>query len=374
MLQRSLLHLPLFPMSYLLCIESLTPAHVHCQNDVAEFYCSATAADKTVQRKIHAVSRASGIKNRHSVLPDFSPAQQTYRLFDAGPNHIPGLSGRMQVFDEEALVLSLNTIMRINGFDEIKQKITHIITVTCTGLSAPGLDIAILQQLQLNPSVFRNSVNFMGCNASVLALRQANDICNSNAGALVLIVCTELCTLHFQKEFSDDYIMSNMLFGDGCAAVLVGNDPSLFEGFYTPLFIRSFQSLLVPEGKSQMAWQLSEQGFKMNLSSLVPETICKHISGVFSQHQIDPQSISHWAIHPGGRKILDEFRQTLGLSIQQLNSSYRVLKEHGNMSSATILFVLKDLLNSAHLDCGDLIYTAAFGPGLTIESVIFENV
>lgn len=357
-------------MSYIAAIETSVPEYSHSQNTFAEFYSNSTD-DEDIKRKIKIISSKTGIQNRYSVLKDYSLAPKDFEFYtkDASLLPEPGLTKRMEIFKKEAVKLSLKAIHKIPEFEALKKSITHLITVTCTGLFAPGLDIELVNELQLSPSINRSSINFMGCNAAILALKQANTICKSNGNAKVLIVCTELCTIHFQKDYSDDYIISNQLFADGCAAVLVTADPTEF-GHNGLIKINDFHSLLIHKGYNDMAWQLSETGFKMNLTTYVSDLINGNIKKMLSEVNVNADAIDFWAVHPGGKKIIDEFCNALDLDKSKLTSSYEILKNYGNMSSPTVLFVLKDVLDTnqrAHK--GKTIFTAAFGPGLSIETV-----
>ena len=209
----------------------------------------------------------------------------------------------------------------------------------------------------------------MGCNAAILALKNADAICKSNTHAKVLIVCTELCTLHFQKKYNDDYLLSNMLFGDGCAAVLVCAKPAeIAEN--KGIKINSFNSLILHNGYNDMAWQLSETGFIMNLSSYVSTLIKENIQAMLDSLNINSKTINYWAIHPGGKKIVDDFFDVLKIDAQKASESYDVLKNYGNMSSPTVLFVLKQVIEkSKSPKKGESIFSAAFGPGLSIETM-----
>lgn len=357
-------------MSYIAAIETSVPDYSHTQKEFAEFYSNSTDDDE-IQRKIKIISSKTGIENRYSVLKDYSLAPGDFEFYAKNASLLPepNLTKRMEVFKEEAVKLSLKAINKIPEFETIKKNITHLITVTCTGLSAPGLDIQLVNALQLSPSINRSSINFMGCNAAILALKQADAICRSNGNAKVLIVCTELCTIHFQKDYSDDYIISNQLFADGCAAVLVTADPTEFSK-HALIKINDFHSLLVHKGYNDMAWQLSETGFKMNLTTYVSDLINGNIKNMLSEVNVKASAIDFWAVHPGGKKIIDEFCDALELDKSELSASYDVLKNYGNMSSPTVLFVLKNVLeNNQHGNKGKSIFTAAFGPGLSIETV-----
>ena len=363
-------------MSYLLGIETANPQYCIDQGDLATFYCNAlNEPDAQITKKINVIAKKSGIKHRYSVISDYSKKPEDFSFFARNKylEPMPGLTERMAVYKQEALGLSLAAVNKIQNFEKIRRQITHIITVTCTGLFAPGLDIELIKALNLNPGTNRSSINFMGCNAAILAVKQADQICKGDPSALVLIVCTELCTIHVQKRYTDDYILSNLLFSDGAAAALIGPKKQMIHDQYTPLKIKSFQSVIIHEGHNDMAWQLSETGFIMNLTSYVSGHINKNIPGLLHKMGIMQKDIEHWAIHPGGKKILDDFCMTMKLDNTQLAHSYSVLENYGNMSSPTILFVLQQLLASKQVKKKELIYAAAFGPGLSIESALFEH-
>lgn len=206
----------------------------------------------------------------------------------------------------------------------------------------------------------------MGCYAAIHAIKLADAFCKSDSKATVLIVCTELCTLHFQREATVDNITSSLLFGDGAAAVLVKANADPLPG----LKLDSFYSEVISKGKRDMAWELSSSGFLMTLSGYVPELIKEDFSAIvnrsLTKQGILAKDITDWCIHPGGKKILEAIEQSMGISKEQLEASYGVLNDYGNMSSATILFVLKSLLQKKAGRKN--IFAAAFGPGLTVET------
>jgi len=361
-------------VSYILSIETALPDNCFSQETFTEFYRRSTD-DETEQRKISLVSRRSGIGQRYSVIPDFGAEPGQYEFFE--PNrHLfpePGLERRMALYRRHAASLSAKAIRKIDGFDALKSKITHLITVTCTGLFAPGNDIDLMQQLGLNPSVSRIGINFMGCNAAIIALKQADLICRADPGALVLVVCVELCSIHFQKQYSDDYILSNLIFGDGASAVLLSGMPPADKK--PSLKVSRFDSLVADTGYTDMAWQLSEKGFIMNLSSYVPTIIKENIRPMMDALGLVPDAIRYWAVHPGGKRILDDVSSALNLQTEQVSHSYEVLRHFGNMSSPTVLFVLKTLFEKrSDALTGDNIVAVAFGPGLSIETMQLQYV
>ncbi|MGL4598186.1 MAG: type III polyketide synthase [Bacteroidia bacterium] len=355
-------------MSYITAIETAVPDFCHKQEALSEFYMLATD-DEKIKRKIKTISEKAAIEKRYSVLSDYSCKPEAFTFFPKNKQlePLPGLNQRMAVFKTEALALSLKAVLKIPNFERDKNSITHIITVTCTGLFAPGLETELIKVLGLNANTQRSSINFMGCNAAIIALNSAHAICTSIPNAKVLVVCTELCTLHFQKNYSDDYILSTALFGDGCAAVIVDSNPPTAS---RAVKIQSFHSQLIHEGSNEMAWQISETGFLMNLTSYVSDLINGQMQALLSSLAIDPKQIALWSIHSGGKRILDDFSKTLNLPDQALCESYDVLRNYGNMSSATVLFVLKQVIeHNQQISANSPIFAAAFGPGLSIETM-----
>lgn len=319
------------------------------------------------QRKLRAAFRASGVETRYSILPDFGTAKNDATFLQ----DIPLVEERMLIYKKEALSLALqavyNCLSQSNGID--KQSITHLITVSCTGMYAPGLDIDLMKQLDLPRTVARACLNFMGCNAAINALRMADAIAIAQPNAQVLVVCVELCTLHYQPSTSDDSVLSNTLFSDGAAAVLVNStlENSLFE-------IEQFHSALWEEGDTDMCWDITSKGFEMILSSYVPNLLNNGIQHLLKDSAFDITASDHLAIHPGGKKILDTLLKTLNKNVEDLTDSYAVLKNYGNMSSPTILFVLYTMLQNATVKKGESVSVMSFGPGLTIEAMLLRRV
>ena len=357
-------------MSYLQNIATAVPEYGYKQEVLTSFYTNSTD-DVAVKRKMKILDSKSGTSTRYSVLEDYGLSPEQFTFFPKNKQLLPSptLSQRMAIYKKEALPLSIKAIQNLPDFEEQKNSITHLITVTCTGLSAPGLDIELLQALSLPPNTHRSSVNFLGCNAAIIALKQADGICRSSPNAKVLVVCTELCTLHFQTIYNQDYLLCNVLFGDGSAAVLLSSQPQ-YEPSSKNLAITGFDSFCIPDSRNEMAWQLSETGFIMSLSSYVGDLIKNNMKKMLDGAGIRPESINHWAVHPGGKKIVDNFGEALGLSTTDLAASYQILRDYGNMSSPTVLFVLKNVLDQLeHSAENQTIFAAAFGPGLTVETM-----
>ncbi len=357
------------PLSYLSSIETAVPDYGYAQQTLTDFYLRSTD-DPDTRRKIRIVAGKTGIERRYSVISDFDKDPETFEFFSRSASLLPEptLTQRMHLYQRHATALSRKAIEQIPDFDQIKKTVTHLITVTCTGLFAPGLDVELMRELKLNPAIQRSSINFMGCNAAILALKNADAICRAQTNAKVLVVCTELCSIHFQKRYNDDYLLSNMLFGDGAAAVIVSSRPD--DAHLHGVQIDAFHSMILHNGYSDMAWQLSETGFIMNLSSYVPDLIRKNIRPMVDSVGLKPEDFRHWAVHPGGKRIIDDFAAALELDKCTMSAAYDVLRSYGNMSSPTVLFVLKEVLAKAKPEHqGNRIFTAAFGPGLSIETM-----
>lgn len=357
-------------MTEIISIGTAVPAHRHAQSDIRQFMERVFALDPAERRKLRFLYQQSAIDYRYSVIPDYSLPPSEWSFYPDGESlePVPTIEKRMEWYNRYAVELSAAAIADcFNGIAGNAADCTHLITVSCTGMSAPGLDLALVEKLALPLSISRSSINFMGCYAALHAMRQADAICRSEPEARVLIVCTELCTLHFQKEPSPDNIAASLLFGDGAAAVLlqsgVGKNPG----------ISGFHSEIMPAGKNDMSWNLSSTGFLMRLSGYVPDLIQADFKPMilralakFSKPQA---KIGGWCIHPGGKRILEAVVKSLSLPGNAMEAAYEVLKEYGNMSSPTVLFVLKRMLEKGNR--GNII-VAAFGPGISMETCLLE--
>ncbi len=354
-------------MSKIVSIGTAVPAYCHQQMDILPFMQTVYCTQEAEKRKLRYIYQHSGIQQRYSVLADYGRSVGEWKFYPQTENlePFPTLEQRMAVFNKQAPLLSVDAIRNcLNGVLHDRD-ITHLITVSCTGMSAPGLDLQVLELMDVPKNIVRTSVNFMGCYAAIHALKLADAFCNSDARAKVLIVCTELCTLHFQRENTLDNITSSLLFGDGAAAVLVTADDGVLKG----LHINHFYAEVIPKGKRDMAWELSSSGFLMMLSGYVPDLLEEDFAPVvercLQKSNWSAADVTSWCIHPGGKRILEAVQHCMGLEAAQLQASYHTLQQHGNMSSATILFVLKELM---HSKSSKNILGAAFGPGLTIET------
>jgi predicted naringenin-chalcone synthase len=357
-------------LAEIISIGTALPHYCHRQKDIIRFMSNVYKLDETETRKLSFLYNHSSIENRYSVIDDFSQQEDEWDFIPQDSKEFLSIDDRMKIFDKEALPLSVSAIKQcIEGI--IKPgEITHLITVTCTGMSAPGLDLPIAEALNLPSDIFRTSVNFMGCYAAIHALKLAKLICDTTPNSNIIIADTELCTIHFQKEYTPDNAASSLLFADGSAAVLISNKMRNSSS----LSLQGFYSLVERKGKKDMAWELSSKGFLMTLSGYVPQLIEEDISSLVNaslqHHNIDKNKITHWCIHPGGKKILEVIEQKLQLQKDDLCYSRKVLQAYGNMSSPTILFVLKEMMNNISSNNNTKVFGVAFGPGLTMETFL----
>ncbi|GAB2699257.1 naringenin-chalcone synthase [Hymenobacter frigidus] len=365
--------------SYLGAIGTANPVHRIAQPQIADFMAQALQFGEGDTRKLRALYRVSGIEHRYSVLPDYGRANGDYTFFPNTPTlePFPSVGQRMAVYRREALPLAIEAVRSClrQVPDVAPASITHLVTVSCTGMYAPGLDIELVQALGLRPDVRRTCVNFMGCYAAVNAVKLADAFCRADADARVLIVSVELCTIHFQKSPEEDHLISNALFGDGAAAALVLAEP--LPNGAPSLALQGFHCGLEPDGHDDMAWHINDFGFEMTLSSYVPKLIQRGIrsltDGLLASLPVQLGDIRHFAIHPGGRKILETIETELGLTRDDNRHAYHVLRNYGNMSSATVLFVLREVLaHATPADHGAPVLSFAFGPGLTMEAMLLQ--
>jgi predicted naringenin-chalcone synthase len=279
----------------------------------------------------------------------------------------PSTARRMQAYETFAPNLAVAAVEALELGDQARE-ITHVVITSCTGLSAPGLDLMLVERFGLNPSVERTVIGFMGCYAAINALKLGRHIVRSEPASKVLIVSLELCSLHMQESPDLEQLLSFMVFADGCAAALVSAEPN-------GLALDSFHALLAPHAAEQITWKIRDQGFDMMLSGQVPASVGEALTTGSAAILGDAavSDIDLWAVHPGGRSVLDAVQGALNLPADALAVSREVLRRFGNMSSATILFVLDAMIRDIQLGqrAGQRGCAMAFGPGLTAETMLF---
>ncbi len=357
-------------MSYISHIGTAVPTHKVNQKQACEFFINACELKGNDARKARIIYKATKIKQRFSVIPDYSRTED----FEFYPNNktlnpFPTTAQRMKLYEQHALDLGKSAVENAfpSGFGY--SEITHLITFSCTGMYAPGLDIDLINSLGLPKNTQRVCINFMGCYAAFSAMKTAQAFCLANPKAKVLAVGVELCTIHFQKFNTDDQLLSNAIFGDGASAFLMQSETP--EA--TSLKCHEFFCDLIPNGAAEMAWHIADFGFEMRLSSYVPQLLSENIQAILSHPlkrlELELSDIEQFAIHPGGKRIVAQLEKSLGI---ESPLSYEVLEEFGNMSSVTVLFVLKKIL--ANQSKKGKILSMAFGPGLTLEGGLLELV
>ncbi len=301
----------------------------------------------------------SGISRRRAVV---DPLEGFY-----APGAFPDTAARMRRFERDAPELVAAALDSLEAQCRTWRKgLTHLVVTCCTGFYAPGLDLELVERFGLEPTLERTLIGFMGCNAAFNALKLARHAVRSDPDARVLVINLELCSLHLQEISELDKMLMFLLFADGCAASLVSAEPS-------GLALDRFASGLLPDSRDQITWHIGMDGFDMRLSGRVPRTISRHlpvhVAGLLGQRPVS--EIELWAVHPGGRSILDAVQQSLGLGHDHMAPSRAVLRDCGNMSSAAVMFVLARMM--ARVPTGRLGCAMGFGPGLSVESLLFRE-
>jgi predicted naringenin-chalcone synthase len=325
---------------------------------------SRLAFERMVQR--------AGIEHRYSNLePSETPAIAVDRNGFYRPGHFASTAARMRRFETEGVELALRSVDAL-GIDDERSDITHLIVASCTGFTAPGLDQLLVERLELNPSIERTLVGFMGCSAAVNALKLARHTIRSEPRARVLVVNLELCTLHLQDSADLEVMLGALLFGDGSAASLVTAEPN-------GIALENFRAVAIPDSHGLITWSIGDSGFKMTLSGEVPSRLARALRHELRRNDDqaflrghDREDIAFWAVHPGGRTILDAVEKGLDLEPHALRWSRGVLRDYGNMSSATLLFVLERMMHSAPPESNGV--AMAFGPGIVAETFRFQFV
>jgi alpha-pyrone synthase len=406
-------------------LQTVVPPTVLVQEQVRDIFAAQPGLSRLAQRLVTASFNLSGIDTRHTVIEELtldSDAAEP-QFFDSATQRllVPGTKVRNELYIEQATKLFVEAGRRAlaacPGLDAAD--ITHVVTVSCTGFYAPGPDYMLVRELGLSPSTQRYHLGFMGCYAAMPALRTAKQFVEADPNAVVLVVSAELCSLHLRTSSDPDTIVASSLFSDGAAAGIVSSRPP--AAGENALVLDHFETVITPVGEGDMAWKIGDEGFEMILSSYVPHIIDEHIESALAplfgrdesltraladgvlaeagavtagavpgrahgtetgdaagaegqlltataQRSSLSTAIAHWAIHPGGRSILDKTETKLGLTEAQLMPSRETLRTNGNMSSATILFVMKAILDGESTGDGERVCAMAFGPGLTVES------
>ena len=353
--------------AYINRIATSSPAH-DMHRAFADF-ATTLLPEGTPRNLYRRMTRQSGIEHRYSFIRPVATPGGKWEDADGFyvPGNFPPTVRRMQAFEQFAPRLAHCALDKLALSDSERRDITHVIVTCCTGLYAPGLDFDIVQHLNLNPSVERTMIGFMGCYAAINALKTARHIVRSEPEAKVLLVSLELCSLHMQEVHDIEQLLAFLVFADGCAAYLVTAEPAGFA-------IDSFLAVNLPNTSALITWRIGAQGFDMQLSGRIPGELRSGLAAAGTQitQGAVPRSIELWAVHPGGRTIIDAVEHGLELPSELLTESRTVLREFGNMSSASVVYVLQRLMQSARP--GQRGCAMSFGPGVTAETMLFHAV
>ena len=350
----------------ILSIGTALPRTRVTQSALRDLFAAQPGFDRRSQRLVGAAFDAAAIDTRHTVLPQLAggSADGLAALSD-GELTMPPTGARNNEYRRTAPALFAEAAAAaLDGSGYGRDAVTHIVTVSCTGMFAPGPDYLLVRDLDLSPTVERYHLGFIGCAAAIPALRLAARIVAADPAAVVLVAAAELCSLHWQTSSHPDQIVAASVFADGAAAAVV----AAADADRTGLDLEGFSTFVTDEDEKDMSWTVGDSGFEMTLTPEVPRIIGREIAAIAADVLGDLAEVDAWAVHPGGRSILDRVESALKLDATALAPSREVLRAHGNMSSATLLFILRDLLADPVRADGDKVAALAFGPGLTVEA------
>ena len=323
----------------------------------------------TMRNLFRRMTRLAAIEHRYSFVHPIPTEDGTWKDAEGFyvPGSFPATKQRMEAFEKFAPRLARAALDKLALAEDERRAITHVIVTSCTGLYAPGLDYEVMQYLKLDTRVERTMIGFMGCYAAINALKAARHIVRSEPDAKVLLLSLELCSLHMQELQNLEQLLAFLVFADGCAAYLVSAKP-------VGLAVDSFLAVNLAGTTNLITWRIGAQGFDMQLSGQVPGELRDGLAAAGRQitQGNAPATIEMWAVHPGGRTILDAVERGLELSPEKLCQSRAILRQFGNMSSASVVFVLEQLLR--HARPGQQGCAMSFGPGVTAETMLFHAV
>ena len=364
----------------LIDIATASPPFEVEQTKAAEELKNRMGEEGATSRLIDIAARYSGIDKRYIVVPDAELENNNKFFTNADGKHFnPDTKSRMDLYEEWSVKLTSEAVEKLLIKNKINpDDISRMITISCTGFFAPGIDYHLINRFNFPKSIRRTHIGFMGCAAALVGVNSVWEALSLENGdsKTTLLVAVELCSLHLQTKATRDNILANMIFADGAAAGIFTNKNK--DGTEPLLKIISAHSILFANSAEFMGWKIGNFGFEMMLSSELPkiilETASPNVINILNKEGVDKNDIKYWALHPGGRAILDSLQKGLQLSDEQLIPSREVLRNYGNMSSASILFVLKKIINNRKLNKGEYCCAIAFGPGLTMEVVLFKAV
>jgi predicted naringenin-chalcone synthase len=358
----------------ILGVGTAVPAGLVTQQDAARLALATCQHNERMTATLPVLYEHTTIRTRHSVIVDSSsnghPATQSFfPMAMSGSDRGPTTALRMRRYEAEAADLAARAVTgALATADCTADEIVHLVTVSCSGFSAPGVDVGLIERLGLRRDVSRTHVGFMGCHGAMNGLRVAAALAKAQPSSKVLLCCVEICSIHHQYPQQFDHLVANALFSDGAAAMVVatGKTP---HGQWQLLDQRSH---VLTDSADVMTWRIGDHGFEMTLAADVPvilrESLREWVENWLAERGLALDEVRGWIVHPGGPHILAACVEALELAPGALDESYEVLAEFGNMSSPTVLFILDRMRHEvSKLPCVML----AFGPGLTIEAALF---
>ncbi len=358
------------------CIQGIglaLPANWIRQADAAELTSHFSTRGDDGLRMLKALFRKTGIRKRHSVLLECPEESVRQSFFPAALNgeRGPGTAERMAQYEAHIGGIAFESAQQALYESRVEaDTITHLVTASCSGFSAPGMDCELISRLNMSKDVRRVHIGFMGCHAALNALAVAGAFCEADHRAHVLVCCAELCSLHMQYGWERNWVMGNSLFADGAASAIVssqdGSDSTQWK-------IRATGSAILDNTRDAIQWRIGNNGFEMHLSPDVPNLVKTHLrkylENFLHEHDLRLEDIKSWAIHPGGPKVIQSVQESIQLHDADIAVSQGVLADCGNMSSPTLLFIMRRLMDqNAPRPCVAL----GFGPGMAIEATVFD--
>jgi predicted naringenin-chalcone synthase len=348
------------------------PVHRMSQVDALDVTHNICCTDERQKRLASMLFRRSGVEGRNTAVPH----PLAYEYVSQSPSDAPSLGPttgeRMQMYAANSPGLAAAACERaLASANATPKDVTHLVTVSCTGFDAPGVDVSLFDKLGLRQTVQRVHVGYMGCHGAINGLRAARGLAAAERNAVVLLCACELCSLHFRFTWDDEGIIGNALFADGAAALVTSWSDELPADRWS---LVASGSCLIPDSRNAMSWRVGDHGFDMRLTADVPrhieESLRPWLSEWLARHDVALDAVDHWVIHPGGPRILDACQTALQLQPQQTALSRAVLNDHGNMSSPTVLFILERLEATAPRGTCVLL---GFGPGLMAEACLLKR-
>jgi predicted naringenin-chalcone synthase len=364
----------------ILGIGTAVPEFHVAQADAAQQASQLCCATAQQERMLTVLYLRAGVRKRHSVLLTSStnglPAEQSFYSANCNGSAGPTTAERMMAYDRYAAPLAIEAASRalIDAGGQADE-ITHVVTVSCSGFAAPGVDLALIRELQLRPESSRTHIGFVGCHGALNGLRVAKAFAESTPGACVLLCAVELCSLHHQFHWQPDQIVANALFADGAAAAVVraGGEGHAETNTRGVLNVVDQRSAVIPDSSAFIQWHVKDHGFEMALSTQVPGLIDRVVrpwlEAWLGEHQLSIDQIGSWAVHPGGPRILEACAAAISSDSNRLIDSETVLSDYGNMSSPTVLFILDRLRQRG---APRPMVALAFGPGIAIEAALLK--